>query len=248
MLRYFREDEVKQLVEPGQAISALRAAFARDFRKTLQMPVRMHLELGGGILLLMPCHDKELNLAGVKTVTVGAQAGVNATYTLIDTSTGNILAIMEANNLTDLRTAATSAIATDLLSLEDVKTLGIFGAGRQAFAHLTVLPRVRSFQRYLICGSGRGEISSFCSRVKAELGIKVEAVDARICARESDVICTCTTSPQPLFDGDWLRPGTHLNLVGAFQPHTREVDTKTIQRARVVVDTYEEHQRPRLAH
>src|SRR5438046_9888560 len=108
MLRYFREDEVKQLVEPGQAISAVRAAFARDFRKTLQMPVRMHLELGGGILLLMPCHDKELNLAGVKTVPVGAQAGVSATYTPVDTSTGNLLAILAANNLTACATAPTS--------------------------------------------------------------------------------------------------------------------------------------------
>jgi len=71
------------------------------------------------------------------------------------------------------------------------------------------------------------------------LSLAVEPADARTCAAQSDVICTCTTARDPLFDGDLLRPGTHLNLVGAFQPHAREVDAVTIQRSRVVVDTYD---------
>jgi ornithine cyclodeaminase/alanine dehydrogenase-like protein (mu-crystallin family) len=75
--------------------------------------------------------------------------------------------------------------------------------------------------------------------MKPEHSMKIEAVDAETCARESDVLCTCTTSGVPLFDGWWVRPGTHLNLVGAFQPETREVDDETVKRARVVVDTYD---------
>ena len=75
--------------------------------------------------------------------------------------------------------------------------------------------------------------------MKADHGIGIESVAAEVCARESDVICTCTTATEPLFDGRWLKPGTHLNLIGAFQPHTREVDDETIRRARVVVDTYD---------
>lgn len=236
-MRYFTEKDVRQLVGPEQLIEALRNAFARDFHKTLQMPVRTQLDLEGSVLLLMPSRDKALNLAGVKTVTVSGENGVNATYTLIDPS-GKILALMEANYLTDVRTAATSALATDLLARGDAKTLGIFGSGRQAFAHLAVLPCVRDFEHYLVCGSGRSDLSAFCARAKAELGIELDVVDAESCARKSDVICTCTLSPKPLFNGEWLRPGAHLNLVGAFQPHTREVDSKTVQRARVVVDTY----------
>ena len=203
------------------------------------MPLRTHLDLDGNALLLMPCHDKEMKLAGVKTVMVSAQIGVSATYTLIDASAGKILAFMEANYLTDLRTAATSAVVTELLSRADVKTLGIFGTGRQAFAHFAVIPLVRSFERYLVCGSGRTDTSGFCERVKAELGIRLESVGAKTCMNESEVICTCTTSSQPLFGGAWLRPGTHLNLIGAYRPSSREVDSETIQRARVVVDTYE---------
>jgi ornithine cyclodeaminase/alanine dehydrogenase-like protein (mu-crystallin family) len=75
--------------------------------------------------------------------------------------------------------------------------------------------------------------------MKQACGMEVESVDAETCARESDVLCACTTSSEPLFDGRWLRPGAHLNLVGAFQPHAREVDDETVRRARVVVDTWE---------
>ena len=75
--------------------------------------------------------------------------------------------------------------------------------------------------------------------MKNELGLDVESANAETVAQESDVICTCTTAPTPVFNGNWLRPGTHLNLVGAFQPETREVDNITVKRARVVVDTYD---------
>jgi ornithine cyclodeaminase/alanine dehydrogenase-like protein (mu-crystallin family) len=146
---------------------------------------------------------------------------------------------MEADHLTDLRTAGTSAVATGLMANPEARTLGVFGSGRQAEAHLTVLRRIRGFERFVVCGSGRSDLQGFCRRMKQEHGMDVEPVDAGRCARESDVICTCTTSAAPLFDGRWLRPGTHLNLVGAFQRHTREVDDETIRRSRVVVDTYE---------
>src|SRR5262249_31490287 len=190
-------------------------------------------------LPLMPCYDSELKLAGVKTVTVSSQSGVLATYELVDPVTGRALARMEANYLTDVRTAATSAVATDLLARSDVETLGVFGSGRQAAAHLSVLPHVRRFRRFLVCGSGRSDVSQFRRDMKSAHALDLEIVGSETCARESDVICTCTDSPAPLFNGGWLRPGTHLNLVGAFQPHTREVDDETVRRARVVVDFYE---------
>lgn len=221
-----------------EVIRAIHAAFTRGFAM-LQMPVRTLTPLDGAVLLTMPCYDKALNAAGVKLVSVSAKAGVNAVYELIDPQTGIALAHMQANYLTDLRTAATSAVATDLLARKDVATLGIFGSGRQAASHFAVLPRVRKFERFLVCGSAKSDLKDFCIRMNKEHGIQVEPVDAITCARESDVICTCTTAIQPLFDGRHLRPGTHLNLVGAFQPETREVDGLTVKRARVVVDTYD---------
>lgn len=236
---FLTEQQVRTAADIAEVIGAVRDAFARDFRSTLHMPLRTHIDLGTSILLLMPCHDTELRAAGVKIVTVNTHTGVNATYALLEPATGQTLAVMEANYLTDLRTAATSAVATDLLARNDVQTLGVFGAGRQAKAHLAVLPHVRRFSRFLVCGSRTSDLDRFRATMKREHGIDVEPVNAETCARESDVLCTCTTSHEPLFDGRLLRPGTHLNLVGAFQTHTREVDNETVRRARVVVDTYE---------
>jgi len=235
---FYSEDQVRGAVTPGEAIQAIRSAFARGFA-TLRMPVRTTLELDGALLLVMPCYDSGLNAAGVKLVSVSAKAGVHAIYELLDPATGISIARMEADYLTDLRTAATSAVATDLLARKAAQTLGIFGSGRQAIAHLTVLPCVRKFKRFLVCGSGRSDLRAFCAKMKKEHGLDLEMTDAQTVANESDVICTCTTAREPLFDGNWLRPGTHLNLVGAFQPETREVDDTTVKRACVVVDTYE---------
>jgi ornithine cyclodeaminase/alanine dehydrogenase-like protein (mu-crystallin family) len=237
-MRFFSEEQVRSALNADDVIRAIHAAFARGFT-TVRMPLRTVLEMDTAILLVMPCYDGALQAAGVKLVSVSAKSGVHAVYELLDPQTGIALARMEANYLTDLRTAATSAVATDLLARQDATTLGIFGCGRQAAAHFAVLPHVRPFHRLLVCGSARADVKSFCARMKKEHALNIERADAESLVQQSDVICTCTTAREPLFDGNWVRPGTHLNLVGAFQPDAREVDDTTVKRARVVVDTYE---------
>jgi alanine dehydrogenase len=237
-MRLYSEEQIRDAIDIDEVIRVIREAFARGFA-TVHMPARTVLNMDDAILLVMPCYDSALKAAGAKLVSVSVKAGVQAFYELLDPQTGVAVARMEAKYLTDIRTAATSAVATDLLARKDAETLGVFGSGRLASAHLAAIPRVRNFKRVLVCGSGQSDISAFCSKIKNELGLDVEAAKAETMARESDVICTCTTSHEPLFNGDWLRPGTHLNLVGAFQPETREVGDITVKRARVVVDTYE---------
>jgi alanine dehydrogenase len=237
-MRLYSEEQVHQAINIDDVIRVIREAFARGFG-AVHMPARTILNMDDAVLLVMPCYDSARHAAGVKLVSVSAKAGVQAVYELLDPETGIALARMEANYLTDVRTAATSAVATGLLARNDVTTLGIFGNGRQARAHFAALPRVRKFKRFLVCGSGRSDLAAFCSEMKNDLGLNVETTNAETLARESDVICTCSTATLPLFDGNWLRPGTHLNLVGAFQPETREVDDIAIERSYVVVDTYE---------
>jgi len=238
------DDRVAELLNPEKLVVALERAFGRDYQATVQMPARPHFDIpSAGVLLMMPCHDSALPGLGVKLVSVRdpAKPGENtvqATYLWLDPETMAVRAVMAANALTDLRTAATSALATKYLARPQAGTLGIFGAGRQARAHIQVLTRVLKFRRVLVCGSHPERSRQFAQQFSPENHLEIEAVEARACVTESDVICTCTTSKVPLFDGGWLRPGTHLNLVGAFQPHTREVDDETIRRARVVVDTY----------
>ena len=240
-MRMLTEEDVRQKLDPVRLIAALESAF-RDRYPSTEIPLRTHINLDSGIFLLMPCYDRARDALGMKLVTVQEtpahpEERIQATYILFDSQTASPKLIVPANYLTDLRTAATSAVATKFLARETAATLGIFGTGRQARAHLRVLPLVRNFQRVLVCGRTRAGTESFLQEASGDIAIA--AANAATVAAESDVICTCTTSPVPLFDGNLLRPGTHLNLVGSFQPHTREVDTVTVQRSRIFVDTYD---------
>jgi ornithine cyclodeaminase/alanine dehydrogenase-like protein (mu-crystallin family) len=237
------EAEVHQLLDPVQVIDAIERAFRDRFPTTL-IPARTQMKLADGVFLIMPCYDRDGRGLGMKLVkyhdapTV-AEDRIQATYILLDAATGCSKLVIAANYLTDLRTAATSAVATKYLARPDVKVLGVFGTGRQARAHLRVLPRVRKFERALVTGRDQGKAQEFAAEMSAELGLKIEAVYARTCAAESDVLCTCTTSQTPLFDGQLLRPGSHINAIGTFRPHTREVDDATVRRARIVVETFD---------
>jgi ornithine cyclodeaminase/alanine dehydrogenase-like protein (mu-crystallin family) len=256
---HLTEADVRRLLDPVQLVAAIEAAF-RERYPSLSLPPRTHVELAHGIFLAMSCYDGAVNTLGMKLVLVRDRAPyrtesrgqgmeenavnlvegrVQATYLLLDPETAQPRLTIAANYLTDLRTAATSAVATKFLARTNASVLGIFGTGRLARAHLAVLPQVRNVQRVLICGRNPTRSAEFVRSVSRELpGLDIAAADARTCASQSDVLCACTSNSAPLFDGRDLRLGTHLNLVGAFRPETREADTHTIQRSRVVVETY----------
>lgn len=242
-LKNLTETDVKAALDPPRVIAAIEDAFRERYPATL-MPVRTQMKLAGGVFLVMPCYDREGHGLGMKLVMVvdapaSPDGKLHATYLVLDSSSGHPTISMPAAYLTEMRTAATSAVATKFLAREDVRVLGIFGTGRQARAHLYALRHVRNFQHFLVSGADPGRTREFAQELARDLSAPVESVYSRACASESDVLCTCTTSPTPLFDGHLLRPGTHLNLVGSFQPHTREVDDATVQRSRIVVDTFE---------
>jgi alanine dehydrogenase len=237
------EDDVRQRLNPIQVITAIESAF-RNRYTDIAIPSRTHLPTTQGLFLIMPCYDRVAHTLGMKLVVVRdkparPESRIQATYMLFDPDIVRPRVSASANYLTDLRTAATSAVAIKFLSRKDARVLGIFGTGRQARAHARVLPLIHRFERVLVCGTDPARGREFASQLSEEIRLSVASVDAETCAGQSDVLCTCTNSSVPLFDGNLLRPGTHLNLVGAFQSHAREVDAHTVQRSRVVVDTYE---------
>ena len=241
-MRIFTDSEIRSLLDPAEVVDAIKAAFAREYRATAVMPVRTRVELAGrGVLLVMPCYDSAVPGIGTKLVTFFENVAerVQSSYVLLDPVSGKLRALMAANYLTDVRTAATSAVATRHMARPDAKVLGVFGTGRQARSHIEVMTAVWQFERVLVCGSRAERSRAFAAAMANELGLAVEPADARSCASQSDVICTCTSSSTPILEGQWLRPGTHLNLVGAFQPDKREGDSETVRRARIVVETYE---------
>ncbi|MCI0352457.1 MAG: ornithine cyclodeaminase family protein [Acidobacteriales bacterium] len=239
--RHLSDDDVRRLLAPAEAVAAIERAFKSDY-SSFVIPDRQHIETADGVFLVMPCYNRATGRMGTKFVSVSNSAAsgstVQATYLLLDPLSAEPQVWLAANWLTDLRTAAASFVASRFLARDDARVLGIFGSGRQARAHVELFTRLRKFDRVLICGSASAQAGGFVSELKRDFNINAEAVEASECAAQSDLICTCTTASAPLFDGRVLRPGSHLNLIGAFQPATREVDSITISRARVVVDTY----------
>jgi ornithine cyclodeaminase/alanine dehydrogenase-like protein (mu-crystallin family) len=237
------EADVHRLLEPRSLIPAIEEAFRSRYPATL-MPTRTQMKVGDGVFLIMPCYDRDGHGLGMKIVKFNenptlAADRVQATYILLDVDSGCAKLVIPANYLTDARTAATSAVATKFLARDDAKVLGIFGTGREARAHLKILRHIRPFERALVTGRDPGRTREFAQEMQHELEMKVESVYSRTCAAESDVLCTCTTSKTPLFDGNMVRKGTHINAVGAFQPTTRELDDICVRRSRIVVDTYD---------
>ena len=242
---HFSEHDAKRFLNPLELIHAIELAFQHDYQAGAPIPTRLQLEVGSqGSFLLMPCQDAAKPALGFKAVLVSRHPAsgnerVQATYFLLDPASGKVRAVIDANYLTDLRTAATSALATKLMARKSAAILGIFGAGRQARAHLKLFAQILQFKTILVCASSPQRSETFAAEMSAEVAVPVRPADAKTCAEQAHVICTCTSATLPLFDGGWLAPGVHLNLVGAFRPMDREVDSETIRRARAVVDTYE---------
>ena len=242
-MKMLTEADVRERLDPMRVIAAIESAF-RDRYLDVVIPVRTHLETGRGIFLVMPCHDRGGRALGMKLVMVQSRAAraedrIQATYLLLDPATAIPQVIIPAKYLTDLRTAATSAVATKFMAREETRVLGIFGTGRQARVHAKVMPLVRPFERVLVCGRDAIQTQRFAEEMSIESGLPVEPADAATCATESDVLCTCTSSNDPLFDGSLLKPGTHVNAVGTFQPNTRELDSAAVSRSRIAVETYD---------
>jgi len=240
-LQFLSDGDAAARLDHADLVTAIENAFRLD-RESYIMPQRMILSQGLQTVLVMPCFAKDI--FGVKIVTMTQEPGygprvLKANYSVYDAKTGEALLTMEADALTDLRTAATSAVATRLMARADATVLGVFGTGRQASAHVSVLLSVCNFREVLVCGSSPERSKRFAAAWSEAFKVPVRAVDASTCASESDVVCTCTTSATPLFDGKLLLAGTHINAVGAFRPNTREVDDETILRSRLAVDSYE---------
>src|SRR5712692_5944489 len=148
-MRVLTEDEVRKRLQPAQVIAAIAAAFRDRYHSTV-VPARTQMNLATGVFLIMPCYDSAGQTLGMKLAMVQnrpetPESRVQATYMLLDPRTAQPVLVVPANYLTDLRTAATSAVATKFLAREDARALGVFGTGRQARAHIQVLPLVRRF-------------------------------------------------------------------------------------------------------
>jgi ornithine cyclodeaminase/alanine dehydrogenase-like protein (mu-crystallin family) len=179
---------------------------------------------------------------GTKIVSVFEQnakrglAIVQAVYLLLDSETGVALSLMDGRFITAIRTAATSAVATKRMAGPGPKRLAVFGAGTQATFHVEAMIEAAEVELVMIASRSIDKADALADRIRAAYKLPCDVVSPEEAAATANLICTCTSSPVPLFEGRLLKAGTHINAVGAFTPSTRELDSETIRRARVIID------------
>lgn len=228
-------DALRQLLSISEAVDTLEAAFAGGSFTAL---ARSTLEAEAGTLLLMPSFGEQG--VGVKLVTVAPQNPgrglplIHAVYALFRPDTLAPAALIDGAELTALRTSAVSALATKHLAVPEASLLVVFGAGVQARAHLESMRAVRPVEHVRVV-SRTGARAEELAAVAREWGMDAAVADPGAVA-QADLVCTCTTSDRPLFEGSLLRPGAHVNAVGAYRPEARELDDVAVARSRVVVE------------
>ncbi len=243
MLVLSRKD-LERLLTPQTVIRAVESAFVQYARGAGRVPTRLAMPIEDGLLLLMPAALAGTAL-GAKLVSVherNRERGlptIFAAYVLMEAGTGRPLALLEGASLTGIRTGATSALAARYLARPDSRVIACFGAGVQAAFQLRCLAAAFPVERVVVVGQSRERAERFAEAMAKELGVPVTlAGSPRDALAQADLVTCATTSPTPVFAGRDLRPGTHIDAVGAFRPERREVDTDTVARARVVVDSY----------
>jgi ornithine cyclodeaminase/alanine dehydrogenase-like protein (mu-crystallin family) len=243
--------DVLAALQPEACAGAMAAVLAKQAGGETYMPLRsvMMPPDAAGFMGLMPSwRGRQHGDAGafaVKSVCImpgNPARGLDAhqgLVTLFDGESGVPTAILDAAAITEIRTAAVTAVATGLLARRDARTLAILGAGTQARAHLRALARVREFERlrvYAPTGAHARALIEQAGDVRAELTVAESAEDA---VRGADVVVTATSSREPVLRRDWLKPGAHVNAVGASTPQAREIDTATVAASALFCDSRE---------
>lgn len=232
--------ELARIATYGALVEALREGFRSD----IATPVRHHHETSEvSTLLLMPAWSRQWT--GLKTVVVKSDNAaknlptVQASYLLIKNDTGETVAIMDGTELTRRRTAAASALAADYLARPDAATLVLVGAGALGAHFARAHAAVRPVKKVFIYNRSPEKAAALARELKSE-GFEASAVtDLETAVRQADIVSCVTTSTKPIVKGEWLKPGTHVDLAGAFKPTMRETDGDVVARARVFVDTRE---------
>jgi ornithine cyclodeaminase len=239
-MRVIDAEELRAGVPMIAAIDALEASFGRT-DPSLTTPMRTSLATPAGTLLTMPA-AADVGV-GVKLVTLSEfnpQKGlpfIHGVYVLFDVVTQRPEAVLDGTVLTALRTAAVSGLATRLLANPDARRLVLFGAGVQAEAHLEAMRAVRPLDEVVVVSRSPDKAARLAAAATAAgLAGRVGSPDD---VATADIVCTCTTSAVSVFDGRLLAAGSHVNAIGAFLADEREIDTETVRRARVVVETRE---------
>ena len=236
---FLSEEQVRHHLRMADLIPAMEKALIGFSAGKVTQPVRSVIKVDppGGFLGLMPALTPDgLGLKAVTFYPSNVEHGIPthmATIFLVDPQTGTPLAVIDGTLITEMRTAAVSAVATKFLASSDAKILAILGSGVQARSHLEALRLVRQFQEVRVWSPTR----EHAEQLAREIGAK--SMPAEEAVRGADVVVTATSSKTPVLKGSWLKPGCHVNAVGACRPDWRELDDDAMRRSVIFVDSRE---------
>ena len=243
-ITFIDAEMIRKRLPMAQCIEAMARAMAAVSDGRAVTPPRLITPLadGRGFLALMPGSVRGLARYGAKVVSVhpeNAEAGrpvIQGFVALFDSDTGEVVAIVNGAEITALRTGAVSGLASRLLAREDASSLGLIGCGVQATTHLQAMSCVRKIGVVRVWGRSQVKARKFVEQHQHMTSATLLPVaDARQAA-ECDIVCVVTSAAEPVIEGAWLKPGSHINLVGAHAPDTRESDSALIRMSRVFVD------------
>jgi ornithine cyclodeaminase len=243
-IAFYDAHEVEELLDYPGCIEAMRRAMIALSSGERPQPLRQIFTVGRNEMFgTMPGELAALSVFGAKLVSVfgdpdrpgrSRHQGVVVVY---DGESGAVTCVADAEPITRIRTGCASAVATDALARADSEVLAVFGTGIQAEAHLRALPLARPFREILLWGRSPERTNSFAAEMSEAIGQSITPIpDAREAAARADVICTVTSSREPVLLSEWVKAGTHINLVGSSLLGPVEVDSALVARARYVAD------------
>jgi ornithine cyclodeaminase len=243
-MRVIDQDEVRARLTYEACIPLVRETMIALSRGETRQLLRSIIPLGAGRAFgIMPGALGEGAPFGAKLISVfpenfaQGRRSHQGVVVLFDGASGEPVCIVHAGEVTAIRTAAASAVATDALARADATRLAILGYGEQAATHARAIGKVRPLTAIEVWGRSPARAEAFAARVAAELGLDVRAqASAEAAVAEADIICTVTSAQEPVLEGRWVRPGTHLNLVGSSAAGPVEVDDDLVVRSRFIAD------------
>lgn len=242
--------DVNQVLEMNEAIRVLEDAFADFAQRKITMPQRpvIFIPEQEGLCAFMPAYLPEMGALGIKAVTSfrgnGRRFGLSTIFgmvLLLEHESGQPLAIMDGTHLTNVRTGAASGVATCHLARPESRILGVLGSGAQALTQIWAVCCVRPIEEVRVFSPHlKSHWDTFQQQISKLVNVIVRPVEtAREAVEACDVVVVATSAAEPVLDGNWFSPGTHINGVGSHAPKLREIDSTTVRRSRIVCDSVE---------
>ncbi len=245
---FIDKERIASLLPMDECIPVMEKMFRSLTKGECIQPVRTMMWLPGktGLLGMMPRHAENLGVMGIKVISVfhgNRDAGYpshQGVVILFDSKHGRPLMIFDAEEITAIRTAAASALATQLLSKENSELLAIIGSGEQAQRHVEAILLVRKIKQINIWSRNENHAMELTEKIPGKFNIPATAKKtAKEAVENADIICTVTSSLLPVVKGEWISDGTHINAVGSSTPAARELDTDAILKSKLFTDCYE---------